>query len=120
MEHYVGAEADAPVFVGQGGSRLRPASLDQSWRAARLSIDRPQLHFHDLRHSGATWLAVQGAATKEIMARLGHASPQAALRYQHATEDRDAALARLLGEMAGTAKVAEFPGRVENLWNEAS
>ena len=120
MEHYVGAEADAPVFVGQGGSRLRPASLEQSWRAARLSIGRPALHFHDLRHSGATWLAVQGATTKEIMARVGHASPQAALRYQHATEDRDAALARLLGEMAETAKVAKFPGRVEYLRNEAS
>ncbi|MDA8374286.1 MAG: site-specific integrase [Actinomycetota bacterium] len=120
MEHYAGAEADAPVFVGQGGSRLRPASLDQSWRAARLSIGRPEVHFHDLRHSGATWLAVQGATTKEIMARVGHASPQAALRYQHATEDRDAALARLLGEMAETVKVAKFPGHVEYLRNEAS
>jgi hypothetical protein len=30
------------------------------------------------------------------MARLGHASADAALRYQHATADRDQAIARAL------------------------
>ena len=79
-------------------NRLRPASLDRSWHSARAAIGRPELHFHDLRHACATWLAVQGATTKEIMARVGHSSPQVVLRYQHATEDSDAALAGLLGD----------------------
>jgi hypothetical protein len=30
---------------------------------------------------------------KEIMYRIGHSSPQAALRYQHATARRDLAIA---------------------------
>ena len=30
------------------------------------------------------------------MFRMGHASPQAALRYQHATDDRDRAIADAL------------------------
>jgi hypothetical protein len=30
------------------------------------------------------------------MARLGHASPRAAVRYQHATSDRDRVIADLL------------------------
>jgi len=30
---------------------------------------------------------------------MGHASPEAALRYQHATRDRDAAIAAVLGTL---------------------
>jgi hypothetical protein len=38
------------------------------------------------------------------MHRMGHASPEAALRYQHATRDRDAALAAALGDLVKDAK----------------
>ncbi len=34
--------------------------------------------------------------TAELMARMGHASHQAALRYQHATKGRDVVLAKAL------------------------
>jgi hypothetical protein len=37
--------------------------------------------------------AATGAGTKELMHRLGHASPRAALRYQHATAKRDEIIA---------------------------
>ena len=37
--------------------------------------------------------AATGASTKELMHRLGHASPRAALRYQHATAKRDEEIA---------------------------
>ena len=37
------------------------------------------LRFHDLRHTGNTLAAATGASTKELMARMGHASPRAAL-----------------------------------------
>ena len=40
-----------------------------------------------------TLAASTGAGTKEIMRRLGHATPQAAVRYQHATDERDRVLA---------------------------
>jgi hypothetical protein len=39
------------------------------------------------------------------MRRGGHANPQAALRYQHATEDRDRALAEALGKLAEVADI---------------
>ena len=55
------------------------------------------LHFHDLRGSGATWAAHGGATVAELMARLGHTTPNMAMRYQHATQERDAALAAKLG-----------------------
>ena len=36
-----------------------------------------------LKVAGATLAAWTGASTKELMARLGHSTPRAALRYQH-------------------------------------
>ena len=59
---------------------------------------------HDLRHTGNTLAAATGASTAELMARMGHASPRAALIYQHATEDRDQAIALALGKMIASAK----------------
>jgi hypothetical protein len=43
------------------------------------------------------------------MRRMGHASPAVALRYQHATEDRDQTLARALSKMTEPAEVVELP-----------
>ena len=41
-----------------------------------------------------------------MMRRGGHANPRAALRYQHATQDRDRALADALGALALPAKIS--------------
>lgn len=55
--------------------------------------------FHDLRHTGNTLAAATGASTRELMARMGHSSPQAALRYQHATREREHAIADALSTL---------------------
>ena len=62
--------------------------------------------FHDLRHTANTITAAVGASTRELMHRMGHASPEAALRYQHATRARDAELAAVLGDLVKDAKPA--------------
>jgi integrase len=59
------------------------------------------LRFHDLRHTGNTIAAATGASTRELMARMGHASSRAALIYQHATRERDAAIAAALSDLIG-------------------
>ena len=69
----------------------------QTTYKAREKVGLPGLHFHDLRHAGGTLTAVAGATLKELMARLGHSSVRAALIYQHATRDRDQAIAQALG-----------------------
>jgi integrase len=99
LETFVGAKPDSLIFTGEKGAALRPHVLYKQWNTARLSLSLGDLHLHDLRHSHATWVAVAGATTRELMSRLGHASPAAALRYQHATSDRDLALAKTLGTM---------------------
>jgi Phage integrase family len=60
--------------------------------------------FHDLRHTAATLAIAAGASTKELMGRLGHSTPAAALRYQHAMEGRDAEIAAKLDQLAQGAE----------------
>ena len=50
--------------------------------------------------------AATGASTKELMARMGHSSMRAAVVYQHATADRDAAIAKALGDLIASAPAA--------------
>jgi integrase len=87
---------DGIVFVGEKGRPLRRISFYPAWKRATKATGLDHLRFHDLRHTGATLAAATGASTKELMTRLGHASAAAALRYQHATGDRDQAIARAL------------------------
>ncbi|MCW2750497.1 MAG: sle [Aeromicrobium sp.] len=103
LEHhlrtYVRPGADAFVFGGEKGGSLRRHVWQKAWDRARRETGMEHLRFHDLRHTGNTLAATSGASTKELMARLGHSSPQAALRYQHATEERDEAIAAHLDQV---------------------
>jgi integrase len=86
------------VFVGPKGGNLRRSNFRVSvWNKVRQEVGLPNLHFHDLRHTGGTLSAATGATLKELMARLGHSSVRAAMIYQHATRDRDQAIAKALG-----------------------
>ena len=61
--------------------------------------------FHDLRHFAATMFASTGASTKEIMSRGGWKSVAMVVRYEHASEERDAQLAQALNEFADRSNV---------------
>ena len=65
-----------------------------------MKAGRPDLRFHDLRHTGAVLAAQTGATLAELMGRLGHSTSSAAMRYQHAAADRDKAIAEALSRLA--------------------
>lgn len=67
---------------------------------ARKAAGRPDLRPHDLRHTGVVLAAQTGATLAELMARLGHSTPAAAMRYQHAAADRDRLIADALSQLA--------------------
>ena len=96
LSSFVGPDVDAPLFTGRTGLPLRPQGLEEARRSAREEVGLPKLRFHDLRHFAGTMAAAAGASTKEVMARGGWSSPQMALRYEHATQDRDRFIARAL------------------------
>jgi integrase len=83
--------AGGRVFVGPHGATPRRGNFQVTWSKAVDKAGVPGLHFHDLRHTGNT-LAAEGASLRELMARMGHNSPRAALIYQHATRDRERAI----------------------------
>ena len=100
LEHFSGGPAPSDlVFTGTLGQPVRRGSLYTAWMRATKAAGMDGVRIHDLRHTGATLAAATGASTKELMNRLGHASSDAALRYQHATKDRDAAIAAALSEL---------------------
>lgn len=82
------------VFMGARGGRLRGQNFNRVWRRTliKAGID-PELHLHDLRHTGGTLVARTGATVQELMTRLGHSSPRAAMIYQHSTRARDKEIA---------------------------
>lgn len=110
---------DGLLFATASGGHLAPstfygraAQLDRDgepqtrgwgWYEARRVAGRDDLRFHDLRHTGAVLAAQTGATLAELMGRLGHSTPAAALRYQHAAQERDMEIARRLSELAGGA-----------------
>jgi hypothetical protein len=72
------------------GGYLRSSNFHREvWARARVAAGLPGIRFHDLQHAAATFAAQTGATTKELMVRIGHATPAAALRYQHAPAERD-------------------------------
>lgn len=86
--------------AADGQSHLAPSTLYRVFYRAREAAGRPDLRWHDLRHTGAVLAAQTGATLAELMARLGHSTPQAALRYQHAAQGRDAQIAQALSRIA--------------------
>lgn len=101
LEEYAQPGDDGYVFTGKKGGPLAPHVLQSAWEKARHQLDLDHVHLHDLRHLAGTLAASTGAGTKELMYRFGHASPQAALRYQHATRERDSAIASALDAVIG-------------------
>ncbi len=111
LARFTGADPSAFVFTGTTGVPLTPGVLQKAWKKARESVGRTDLHLHDLRHTGLTLAAATGATTAELMHRAGHASADAALRYQHATKDRDRVLAEALTELIKPAEIVPIDGK---------
>jgi integrase len=92
------------VFPAPQGGYLRRSNFRRRWwvRATK-AAGVEGLRVHDLRHSAATLALAAGANTRELMERMGHTSPQVALRYQHVMAGRDQAIAAALDELIQAA-----------------
>jgi integrase len=85
--------------AGDPAQHMAPSALYKVYYPARAAAGRPDLRFHDLRHTGAVLAASTGATLAELMGRLGHSTAGAAMRYQHASADRDKIIAERLSEL---------------------
>jgi integrase len=98
-------EADlARVFVGAKGGRPRRQNFRKLWVRAVAKAQVPPVHFHDLRHTGNTLAAENGATLRELMDRMGHSSPRAALIYLHVSKARSRHIADSLSDQIKAAR----------------
>jgi integrase len=111
LAEHVAAGRDALVFPAAAGGHMAPGSLYAVYHPAREKAGRPDLRFHDLRHTGAVLAAATGATLAELMARLGHSTVNAAMLYQHASQDRDKVIAAALSDLATVTPITRAKGK---------
>lgn len=87
---------------GKPGERLVSKGT-LGWYHARYAAGHESLHFHDLRATGATLFAQQGATEAEVQQFLGDSTPQAAQRYVRAARSRMESLTSKLDDVATSA-----------------
>ncbi len=93
METFTAAGRNAFVFATASGRPLDSSNRTKMFRRAAEAAGRPDLTWHDLRHTGALFAAKAGATVAELQAHLGHSNARAAMRYQHAVKGSAAKLA---------------------------
>lgn len=75
------------IFTHPVTGKPNPFYFDKAWREARAEAELKDFRFHDLRHSCASYLAMNGATTAEIAAVLGHKTLAMVKRYSHLSDE---------------------------------
>jgi len=72
------------IFVTLNGERVRSDKLSGFYFAAWIKkLGLPEITFHDLRHTFASWFMIRGGNIWELMEILGHSNISTTMRYAH-------------------------------------
>jgi site-specific recombinase XerD len=72
------------VFIDRRGLPVKPGRVSKRFRTfADLAKLDERLHFHSLRHTTGSWLAMQGVPLRVIQAILGHSTVTVTETYSH-------------------------------------
>jgi integrase len=96
LDEYVGPEPTALIFTGPKGGVMRRSNFGRlvKWTKLVADLGVSGLHFHDLRHTGNTLASkVPGTTIRDLMQRMGHDNPRAAMIYLHITQGADRTIA---------------------------
>jgi len=92
IDERVGAAPSSPVVPTRvkGSVHMSASRWNTIWAEHRVAVAGLPQHYrlHDLRHTGLTRFAQEGATLAELMRRGGHADIKVVLRYQKATMAR--------------------------------
>jgi integrase len=106
LDEFAEPGPDGLLFVDRVGGPQRRRTIYTHWWRARATVGIDGVRLHDLRHLAGTLGTITGATTKEQMARLGHSSAAAALRYQHVVEGRGKVIALGIDRLVDEAESA--------------
>ena len=76
----------------------QPVDIRKPWETAIVKAGIENFKFHDLRHTTASYLAMNGASLAEIAEVLGHKTLQMVKRYAHISEQHSNSLVKKLDE----------------------
>jgi len=76
------------VFAPRRGNQ--PINIERSWSRARRAAKLDDFRFHDLRHTAASYLAMNGASLADIAEALGHKTLGMVKRYAHLADSHTA------------------------------
>lgn len=86
------------LFPSNGNRSQKPIDLRAPWEAALRKAEVEDFKFHDLRHSAASYLAMNGASLAEIAEVLGHKTLQMVKRYAHLSEGHTASVVESMNQ----------------------
>lgn len=69
-----------------GGNPDKPKDITLPWYSALQEAQIEDFRFHDLRHSAASYMLMNGASIAELAEVLGHKTLQMVKRYSHLSE----------------------------------
>jgi integrase len=90
----------------------KPVEIRKAWETALRRADVKKFRFHDLRHTAASYLAMDGATAPEIAEILGHKSLQMVKRYSHFNK---AHIAKVMARMNQSRLGGSTGGVAENV-----
>lgn len=102
LAEFVGKGRDALLFTREGSTehiREFDHLYIKSWKAATLAAGLPGFQTRELRHTGGTIASQAGGTIAEVMDRLGHKTPNAAMKYQRIASGRAEALADAMSKL---------------------
>jgi len=85
------------VFPGRQGHK--PIELKRQWENAVKEAKLEDFRFHDLRHTAASYLAMNGATLMDIGHILGHRTLEMVKRYSHLSEQHTAGVLERMNDM---------------------
>lgn len=83
---YINQSADSLVFPAPHSS-FKPIDIRTAWETALRKAGISNFRFHDLRHTAASYLAMNQASLLEIGTLLGHKTVQMTKRYAHLSNE---------------------------------
>lgn len=86
QKQYVGRNKVSPLVFPSPREPNRPWESRAAWLTAIEKAKLEDFRFHDLRHSAASYLAMNGASLNEIAEVLGHKTLAMVKRYAHLSE----------------------------------
>ena len=107
LDTYVEDGPEAKLFApANGGCHLNDQVFREQFNVALAEIGREGVRVHDLRHYAGTMATLAGATLAEVMARLGHSAPKAAMLHQQVASGHAEEIAAGLSRLAEAAALS--------------